>query len=74
MTSTRRRSAFKAVSIVGRCWDNAPMGTKSKLQIDTQELASAGGKATQTLTGSAAPTFARHRLPPHPNSTQHWLA
>jgi len=62
MTSTLRSSAFKAVSIVGRCWDNAPMGSKSKLQIDTQELASAGGKATQTLTGSAAPTFA----PPPP--------
>ncbi|OOK65300.1 hypothetical protein BZL29_7766 [Mycobacterium kansasii] len=38
------------------------MGSKSKLQIDTQELASAGGKATQTLAGSAAPTFA----PPPP--------
>ena len=34
------------------------MGTKSKLEIDTQELASAAGKASQTLAASAAPTFA----------------
>lgn len=40
------------------------MGSKSKLQIETQELASAGGKATQTLAGSAAPTFA----PPPPTA------
>jgi len=56
---------LNTVSNVGRCWDNAYMGSKSKLQIDTQELASAGGKATQTLAGSVAPTFA----PPPPTAT-----
>lgn len=38
------------------------MGSKTRLQIETQELANAGAKATQTLAGSAAPTFA----PPPP--------
>jgi hypothetical protein len=38
-----------------------PMGTKSKLDIETEKLASAAGKASQTLAASTVPA-----IPPPP--------
>ncbi len=62
--SHRRRWSFaqpKRFPLSANAGTMTPMGTKSKLQIETGQLASAAGKASQTLAASAV-----QAIPPPP--------